>query len=53
MYIGKVVPVHAMRAYGGVELWLHTFFTSALDREEWPASSPGCFNSYSTAAGAD
>jgi hypothetical protein len=26
------VPVHAMKAYGGVEVWLNTFITSVSDR---------------------
>jgi hypothetical protein len=24
---GKVVPVHALKAYGGLEVWLHSFLT--------------------------
>jgi hypothetical protein len=32
-----------MKAYLGVEVYLHTFLTSALDRSEWPASRPGHF----------
>ena len=28
---GKVVPVHAMKAYVGVvQVWLHSFVTSAM-----------------------
>jgi hypothetical protein len=27
----KTVPVHAMRANGVAEAWLHSFLTSALD----------------------
>jgi hypothetical protein len=32
----------AIRTYGGVEVWLHTFLTSALDGGEWSASRPSC-----------
>jgi hypothetical protein len=32
-----------MKAYGGVEIYLHAFFTSALDGGEWSASRPGRF----------
>ena len=28
----KVVPMHAVKAYGGVEAWFHSFLTSELDR---------------------
>jgi hypothetical protein len=26
---GKLVPVHAMKAYGGVEVYIHSFLISA------------------------
>jgi len=29
------VPVQAFKAYGGVEMALHSFLTSALDEAEW------------------
>jgi hypothetical protein len=31
---------HAMKTYGRVEVWLHTFLASALDGDEWSASRP-------------
>jgi hypothetical protein len=33
----------AMKRIGGVEVYLHTFLTSALDGGEWSASRPGLF----------
>jgi len=30
----KVVPAYAMKAYGGVDISLHSFLTSVLDRDE-------------------
>jgi hypothetical protein len=32
-----------MQTYGGEEVWLHAFLTSALDEDEWLASGPGRF----------
>jgi hypothetical protein len=32
---------HAMKAYWGVEVYLHAFFTSELDGDEWSASCSG------------
>jgi hypothetical protein len=32
---GKVFSVHAMKAYKGLELQLHSFLTSALDVSGW------------------
>jgi hypothetical protein len=34
---------HAMRTYGGVEVYFHAFLLSTLDRRQWSASRPGCF----------
>jgi hypothetical protein len=34
---------HAMKTYGEVEVWLHTFLTSALVEGEWSASRPTRF----------
>jgi hypothetical protein len=32
-----------MTTYGGVDVWIHIFLTSALVGGEWPASRPGRF----------
>jgi hypothetical protein len=32
-----------MKAYGGVDVWIHIFLTSALAGGEWSASRPGLF----------
>jgi hypothetical protein len=32
-----------MKAYGGVDVEIHIFLTSALAGGEWSASRPGCF----------
>jgi hypothetical protein len=38
------VPVHAMKVYGGLKVWLHLLLTSALDGGEW-SSRPRRFTS--------
>jgi hypothetical protein len=35
-----LIKHHAMKTCGEVEVSLHTFFTSSLDRGEWPVSRP-------------
>jgi hypothetical protein len=37
---GKDASVHVIKAHRVVEAWLHSFLTSALDRDEWLASRP-------------
>jgi len=37
-----VKVVHAMKAYGGMEVELHSFLTMALHEVEWSASCLGC-----------
>ena len=39
----KVFPPHAMKAYRGVEVQLHTFLTWALSGGESSTSSPATF----------
>jgi hypothetical protein len=38
-------------AYGGVDVWIHIFLTSALVGGEWSASHPGRFTSGERALG--
>jgi len=42
--------VHAIKAYGGVEVQLRSFLTSALEGGEWLASCPNCFTAGESAA---
>jgi hypothetical protein len=42
---GEVVPVHAMKAHGGIKVQLHSFLTWALDGGEWLTSLSGRFTS--------
>jgi hypothetical protein len=40
----RVFPIHAVKACtGGVEVWLHSFLTSALCGVEWLTSRPSRF----------
>jgi hypothetical protein len=39
---GKAV-LHAMKAYGGVEVQLHAFLTSVIHGREWSSARPGRF----------
>jgi hypothetical protein len=39
----KVVPVHAVKAHGGVEVQLHWLLNLAQDRGEWEDTCPGHF----------
>jgi hypothetical protein len=41
-----------MRAYGGVDVYIHVFLTSALVGGEWSASRPGRFTPGERAPGA-
>jgi hypothetical protein len=34
---------YAITGYGGVDVWIHIFFTSALAGGQWSASWPGHF----------
>lgn len=44
---GKVIPVHTVQAYGGVEGKLHSFCTFVLEGHEWQTSCPTCFTKLS------
>jgi hypothetical protein len=39
-----------MKAYGGTDVWIHIFLTSALNRGEWSASRPCRFTPGETAS---
>jgi hypothetical protein len=41
--IFSLIKRYAMKTYGGMEVYLQAFLTSALDGGEWSASSPGSF----------
>jgi hypothetical protein len=40
-----------MKAYGGMDVWIHIFLTSELAESEWLASCPGNFTPEERAAG--
>jgi len=41
---GKVMTAHVIKAYGEVEVQLHSFLSPTLHRVEWSTSRPGRFN---------
>jgi hypothetical protein len=41
----KFVPVHDIKAYGGIYLEIHSFLSSVPDGREWSSSHPGRFAS--------
>jgi hypothetical protein len=47
----KVLRVHALKTYDGVELEVHAFLTSELDISELPASKKGLFTLAENAVG--
>jgi hypothetical protein len=40
---GKIVSIHPINAYGGVELQLYSFITSAVDGGKWSVRNLGRF----------
>jgi len=40
-YTSKIFPVHAMKAYGGEDVYLHSLLALTLDVAELPASQKG------------
>jgi hypothetical protein len=46
MWLGKrmlVIKHYAMKAYGGVDVYIYVFLTETLFGDEWSASRPGRF----------
>ena len=43
--LSKVVLVHAMKAFGGMEIRLNSFLTPALNGSQWSASLSSSLNS--------
>jgi hypothetical protein len=39
----NLIKHYAMKVYGGVDVWIHIFLTSALVRGEWSTSRLGRF----------
>jgi hypothetical protein len=39
-----LIKHYAMKAYGGVDIWIHIFLTLAIVGSEWSASRPCCFH---------
>lgn len=48
---GKIVPVHALRAYDGMNIQLHPFLSSALGSSKWSVSRLAHFTSEERASG--
>ena len=43
-YTSKIFPVHAMKAYGGEDVYLHSLLALTLDVAELPASQKGLWS---------
>jgi hypothetical protein len=49
----KLFPVHDAKAYGGIEVWLVSFLTSALHGGEWSVSFDARVSAQGTGAVGD
>jgi len=41
----NLVPLNTLKPYGGLDVWLQSLLTLALDRSQWSAYFPGQFTS--------
>jgi hypothetical protein len=47
----SIIKQHAINAFGGVEIFLHTFLTLVFDGRDWSALPPCCFTPRETVTG--